>query len=349
MTEDVAATVFMALQLGHARRDPRRRRREAPRPLHERLRPALTRRPPPRETLRARTLRRPRSGSSPAASTSTVPRRWRTVAEHSAPIAAALDDAPAIPVRVVVKPVLTGSDGIRRLVARGQRGPGLRRPDHVDAHVQPGQDVDRRPRAAREAVPAPPHAVQPRDPLGRHRHGLHEPEPGRPRRPRVRVHRRPPAPRAQGGRRPLGRRVGPGADRDLDARRVRQGRLAGRAGSPASATTCARSPSPRATRSRPSAASASPSTPGASATSSTVVDEATDAEVDALIARYLDEYDVAAGAAAGRRPRREPARRRPHRARPAPVPRRRRLHRLHRHVRGPPRPQAAPRASPSSA
>ena len=35
------------------------------------------------------------------------------------------------------------------------------------------------------------------------RHGLHEPEPVRPRRPRVRVHRRPAAPRAQGRRRPL--------------------------------------------------------------------------------------------------------------------------------------------------
>lgn len=45
------------------------------------------------------------------------PETLATVAEHSARIAAALDEAPAIPVRVVVKPVLTGSDGIRALVA----------------------------------------------------------------------------------------------------------------------------------------------------------------------------------------------------------------------------------------
>lgn len=46
-----------------------------------------------------------------------------TVAEHSRTIAAALDAAPAIPVRVVFKPVLTGADGIRRLVAEANLDP----------------------------------------------------------------------------------------------------------------------------------------------------------------------------------------------------------------------------------
>ncbi|MGZ8438044.1 MAG: L-arabinose isomerase [Candidatus Limnocylindrales bacterium] len=45
------------------------------------------------------------------------------VAEHAAGIAAALDDAPAIPVRVVIKPVLTGSDGIRRLMGEANSSP----------------------------------------------------------------------------------------------------------------------------------------------------------------------------------------------------------------------------------
>ena len=66
-------------------------------------------------------------------------------------------------------------------------------------------------------------------------------------------------------------------------------------------------------------------------------------DVDELVARYLDEYDVAAELRPGRRPRVEPARRGADRARPAAVPRGRRLHRVHRHVRGPPRPQAAAR------
>ena len=46
-----------------------------------------------------------------------------TVAEHAAAIGAALDDAAAIPVRVVVKPVVTGSDGIRALMAEANADP----------------------------------------------------------------------------------------------------------------------------------------------------------------------------------------------------------------------------------
>jgi L-arabinose isomerase len=44
------------------------------------------------------------------------PETLETVAEHSRAIATALDEAPSIPVRVVFKPVLTGSDGIKRLI-----------------------------------------------------------------------------------------------------------------------------------------------------------------------------------------------------------------------------------------
>ena len=116
---------------------------------------------------------------------------------------------------------------------------------------------------------------------------------------------------------PLERRRRPGADRRLDARRVRAGTTGRPAGSPASATTCARSPSPRATRSRPSGGSGSASTATASATSSTVVDDASDADVDALVAGYLDEYDVAAELRPGGDRAPSAARRRAHRARPA--------------------------------
>ncbi len=44
------------------------------------------------------------------------PRTLETVASHAVEIAGALDAAPAVPVRVVVKPVLAGADGIRSLV-----------------------------------------------------------------------------------------------------------------------------------------------------------------------------------------------------------------------------------------
>jgi L-arabinose isomerase len=51
------------------------------------------------------------------------PETLATVAEHSQAIAHALAEASAIPVRVVFKPVLTGSDGIRRLMAEANLDP----------------------------------------------------------------------------------------------------------------------------------------------------------------------------------------------------------------------------------
>ena len=51
------------------------------------------------------------------------PETLETVAEHAASIARALDEAAAIPVRVVVKPVLTGPDAIRQLMAEANASP----------------------------------------------------------------------------------------------------------------------------------------------------------------------------------------------------------------------------------
>ena len=175
------------------------------------------------------TQRRTRSGSSPAASTCTARRRsrpWPSTPTGSPP---ALDEAPAIPVRVVVKPVLTGRRRDPPAV------PGGRTPSATCVGLitwmhtfSPAKMWIAGLGGAAEAVPPPAHAVQPRDPVGDDRHGLHEPEPVRPRRPRVRVHRRAAAAGAQGRRRPLGRRRRPGADRRLDPGRVRPTRLGDR-------------------------------------------------------------------------------------------------------------------------
>ena len=89
----------------------------------------------------------------------------------------------------------------------------------LDAHVLAGPDVDRGPAGAPQARAAPPYPVQSRSPVGRDRHGLHEPQPGRPRGPRVRVHRDAHADGPQDRGRPLGgperrgqdRRLGPGS------------------------------------------------------------------------------------------------------------------------------------------
>ena len=51
------------------------------------------------------------------------PETLQHVAEHAASIAAALDEAPSIPVRVVAKPVLTGPDGIRQLMGEANANP----------------------------------------------------------------------------------------------------------------------------------------------------------------------------------------------------------------------------------
>ncbi len=51
------------------------------------------------------------------------PDTLETVAEHARAIAAALDASPSIPARVVVKPVLTGPDGIRQLVMEANATP----------------------------------------------------------------------------------------------------------------------------------------------------------------------------------------------------------------------------------
>ena len=52
------------------------------------------------------------------------------------------------PVRVVWKPVLTDSDSIRRLALEANARDDVDRRHRVDAHVQPGEDVDRRARRA---------------------------------------------------------------------------------------------------------------------------------------------------------------------------------------------------------
>src|SRR5215470_14664154 len=61
------------------------------------------------------------------------------------------------------------------------------RPGGVDAHVQPGEDVDRGAQRPEQAAAAPAYAGQRRPAVGDNRFRLHEPEPGRARRPGVRL------------------------------------------------------------------------------------------------------------------------------------------------------------------
>ena len=188
MCEDVARTVHIARQLGEPLPIDRERHRLALHPLPERLRTLTAsrsrhdrgddagqdrvvrdRQPGP---LRARDARAGRravarrsSGSSP---TGCGPRSSSSGSRSSSP-----------------------PDQIRRTHARRHVGRRLRRGHRLDAHLLPGEDVDRRVRRAAQAAAAPAHPGQPVPAVVDHRHGLHEPQPGRARRPRARAPRRP--------------------------------------------------------------------------------------------------------------------------------------------------------------
>ena len=249
-----------------------------------------------RGVRRCATSGRTRCGSSPAASTSTGRRRSQTVAAHChGDRGGPRRGAHAIPVRVVAKPVVTDADGIRASSSRPTRP----RPASASS---PGCTRSRRPRCGSPgstrsaAAPAPPaHPVPRRDPVGRHRHGLHEPEPGRPRRPRVRVHGRAHAPRAQGRRGPLDAtprssdRVGAWTRAAARERDWETGRIA-RFGDNMRDVAVTEGDKVEAQR----RLGFSVDTFGVGDLVA-VIAETSDAEVDALIATYLDEYDVAPG------------------------------------------------------
>ena len=216
---------------------------------------------------------------------------------------------------VVWKPVLTDADAIRRIALEANaddRCVGVIAWMHT---FSPGQDVDRRPRRAAQAAAAPAHAGQRRAALGRDRHGLHEPQPGRPRRPRVRLHPDPDRRRPQDRRRPRQR---PG--------RHRRG----------SATGCAPPPARRAMRTlrlarfgdnmRDVAVTEGDKVEaelrfGVSVNTYGVndlvagVDAATDSDVDTLVEAVRGRVRRRPGAARRRRAARVAALRRPHRAR----------------------------------
>ena len=87
------------------------------------------------------------------------------VKEQSAEIVAGLGAASDIPVEIVHKPTVTTPDGIRRACLDASSDDSCHRRHRLDAHLQPGQDVDRRPAGADQAVPAPAHAVRRRPAL----------------------------------------------------------------------------------------------------------------------------------------------------------------------------------------
>ena len=120
-------------------------------------------------------------------------------------------------------------DAIRRACLDANADDRVHRRDRLDAHVLAGQDVDRRARRAAQAAAAPAHAVNVALPWADDRHGLHEPQPGRARRPRVRATSR------RGSASPARPSPATSATRDV----AQPGRRPGR-GRPPGGTSCAR-------------------------------------------------------------------------------------------------------------
>ena len=80
------------------------------------------------------------------------PATLRQVEAHAREVAAGLDAQPEIPVRVVHKEVAVSPGSIRRVALEANAAETLHRPDHLDAHLLARQDVDRRAERAAEAV-----------------------------------------------------------------------------------------------------------------------------------------------------------------------------------------------------
>jgi L-arabinose isomerase len=111
------------------------------------------------------------------------PETLAQVARNSEAIVAALGASKRIPLKLVFKPVLKTPDEIRALCLDANHAAncaGLVLWMHT---FSPSKMWIRGLTALKQAVPAPPHAVQPRPALVDDRHGFHEPQPGRARRP----------------------------------------------------------------------------------------------------------------------------------------------------------------------
>ena len=245
--------------------------------------------------------------------------------------------------------MLLDSASIHRRHPRGQQRARLRRRHRVDAHLLPGEDVDRRPGRAAEAAAAPAHPGRRGAAVVDHRHGLHEPQPGRARRPRVRPH---PVPAGRGpqdrgrprrARRSSGRGSRPGRGPRWGAPTCAPLRLA-RFGDNMRDVAVTEGDKVEAQR----RFGVSVNTYGVNDLVA-VVDEVADTDIDTLVAEYADTYRVAPELLPGRGSPRVPALRRPHRAGAAHVPGRGRLRGVHHQLRGPRRAASAARPGRAAA
>ena len=80
------------------------------------------------------------------------PETLKEVAEHSQGIVRALNAAPAIPVKVVFKPVMVSPDAVTELCQAANNAAEVHRPDHLVPHIFAVENVDQRPQAIAKPV-----------------------------------------------------------------------------------------------------------------------------------------------------------------------------------------------------
>ena len=107
----------------------------------------------------------------------------RQVAEQSGEIVDALNATGKIPVKVVLKPTLKSSDGVKAFMVEASANPNVIGVITWCHTFSPAKMWIRGLEVLTKPLLQLNHAAPLRNPVGNHRHGLHEPEPGRTRRP----------------------------------------------------------------------------------------------------------------------------------------------------------------------
>ena len=195
LLEDVARTVHVARQLG----EPIPIAQADVDALYDRYQNVYGQQPATTPSALGAVATAPapaRSGSSPAARASTARTCCDQVADQSPPGLATRSTRPRTsPARVVAKPVLTDAAAIRRVMLEANADDacvGVIAWMHTFSPAKmwiTGLDQLRKPLLHLHTQ------ANVELPWSEHRHGLHEPEPGRPRRPRVRLRPDPARPR----------------------------------------------------------------------------------------------------------------------------------------------------------
>ena len=102
---------------------------------------------------------------------------------HSKIMVEGLNNSGRLPIKVVYKGTANSSKEVADLFAAANNEKEMCRSNNMDAHFLSGKNVDTRITDSAQAPTPSAHTIQRGNSMGLNRHGLHEPEPKRTRRP----------------------------------------------------------------------------------------------------------------------------------------------------------------------